>query len=107
MTKEELMLLVKAGFTAEEIRAMSPAAETKPEPEAEPAELAETPEQPEAEPAEPAEPEWKGAFEGLKQSLDSLTKQLQSENRASARIEETVNTVDDIIAGWLNPGKGN
>jgi Tfp pilus assembly protein FimV len=106
MTKEEMLMLVKAGFTAEEIRAMSPSASAEPEPEPAPAE---TPEQPEAEPAEPAEtePEWKGAFEGLKQSLDSLTKQLQSENRASARIEETVNTVDDIIAGWLNPGKGN
>lgn len=106
MTKEEMLMLVKAGFTAEEIRAMSPSSSAEPEPETAPAE---TPEQPEAEPAEPAEtePEWKGAFEGLKQSLDSLTKQLQSENRASARIEETVNTVDNIIAGWLNPGKGN
>lgn len=102
MTKEEMLMLVKAGFTAEEIRAMSPA-ETEPE-----TAPAETPE-PEEAPAEPAEtePEWKGAFEGLKQSLDTLTKQLQSENRASARIEETVNTVDNIIAGWLNPGKGN
>lgn len=102
MTKEEMLMLVKAGFTAEEIRAMSPAAQATTEPEAEPA----TPAEP-AEPARPAEPEWKGAFEGLKQSLDTLTRQLQSENRASARIEETVNTVDNIIAGWLNPGKGN
>ena len=105
MTKEEVMLLVKAGFSAEEIKAMSPTVEAVPQPEAVPAE---TPE-PEAEPAEPAEtePEWKGAFEGLKQSLDSLTKQLQADNRATARIEETVNTVDSIIAGWINPGKGN
>lgn len=110
MTKEELLMLVKAGYTKEEIKALT---EEPAEPQKEPAE--EPAEEPQKEPAEepkPTEPqtelaELKKQFADMSAELGNIVKGLQKANIANARQNEpSTTTVDDILKEMLNPSIG-
>ena len=89
MTKEELLMLVKAGYTKEEIKALT---EEPAEPQKEPAE--EPAEEPQKEPVEepkPTEPqtelaELKKQFADMSAELGNIIKGLQKANIANHKI---------------------
>lgn len=105
MTKEELLMLVKAGYTKEEIKALT---EEPAEPQKEPTEPAEEP----AEEPKPTEPqtelaELKKQFADMSAELGNIVKGLQKANLANARQNEPAKTtVDDILKEMLNPSTG-
>lgn len=115
MKSNEILELVRAGFTKEEIMAMDvsgkhTASEEKKEPEASAAS---------EEKKEPAEPEESAADNALAQAnkkfsdavknfeaqMDALTKKFQDNNilLSSMKSEETSKTGEDIIAELINP----
>lgn len=105
MTHEELLMLVKAGYTKEEINAMTapaPAEEPKEEPAPAPAE------EPKETPAEVSEfAEMRRQFAEMNKEISNIVKGLQKMNVANARQgEPTNNTVDDILKNMLNPSGG-
>ena len=93
MTHEELLMLVKAGYTKEEINAM-----TAPAPAEEPKET----------PAEVSEfAEMRRQFAEMNKEISNIVKGLQKMNVANARQGEPANnTVDDILQEMLNPSRG-
>ena len=98
MTKEELLMLVKAGYTKEEIKALT---EEPAEPQKEPAE--------EPKPTEPQTElaELKKQFAVMSAELGNIVKGLQKANIANARQNEpSTTTVDDILKEMLNPSIG-
>lgn len=107
MTKEELLLMIKAGYSKAEIEALTaeePAEEQKPEaPEDAPAEVT-PPETPT--PAGELD-ELKKQFADMSKELSNIVKGLQAANLANARQgEPSKNTVDDILKDMLNPSRG-
>lgn len=109
MTKEELLMLVKAGYTKEEIKALT---EEPAKPQKEPTEPAEEPQKEPAEEPKPTEPqtelaELKKQFADMSAELGNIVKGLQKANLANARQNEPAKTtVDDILKEMLNPSTG-
>lgn len=109
MKFDDVMMLIKAGYTKEEIQAMehpepTPAPEPAPEPTPEPAP------EPAAEPApEPKEP---AAMDQMMQTLQSMIQQnqqllqsMQAANIQAARMPaDTKETPEDLIAKIIAPG---
>lgn len=110
MTKEELLMLVKAGYTKEEIKALTEEQKPvnteeeqkplKPEEEQKPAEEKTTGTQTEL-------AELKKQFADMSAELGNIVKGLQKANIANARQNEpSTTTVDDILKEMLNPSIG-
>ena len=111
MNYEDIILLVKAGYTRDQIAAMqapvptpAPAPEPAPEPTPAPAEPAPTPE-PTPAPAEPAPPKPQG-IEDLSQMLAAefakLNDAIVKANLQQAQ-QPPQESVDDILASIINP----
>ena len=104
MNSKDLMKLVDAGFTKEEILQIASASVYAPAPE---------PEAPAPEPAAPApEPvdnstELLNVMQGLTSQMNTLTRALQASNilRAEQAGTGKPDTVDDILATIINPIK--
>ena len=104
MNSKDLMKLVDAGFTKEEILQIASASVYAPAPE---------PEAPAPEPAAPApEPadnstELLNVMQGLTSQMNTLTRALQASNilRAEQAGTGKTDTVDDILATIINPIK--
>ena len=104
MNSKDLMKLVDAGFTKEEILQIASASVYAPTPE---------PEAPAPEPAAPApEPvdnntELLNVMQGLTSQMNTLTRALQASNilRAEQAGTGKPDTVDDILATIINPIK--
>ena len=110
MNQEDILALVRAGFTRSEILAMqAPAAEpapAEPQPDPEPAPAA-----PQPEPA-PAAPQPAPAAQPSNQdvlaAINSLTAAIQNINRNSAQQPgQNRITVDDVMAGFIRPPRSN
>lgn len=104
MLHEDVIALIKAGFTADEIRAMEAA--PAPEPDPEPAAVPEP--APAPEPEKPAEPdrfaEYMRSIEALRQEVENL----RSTFSAAAVRQDNINqpaqeTVSDVLASIINP----
>ena len=108
MNFEQIKELHGMGFTAEQIMSLSgqQAQDTEPMPE--------EAEQEQTEPAEPAEPEQPNQFSELEarlneqqKTIESLTKQLQAQNRKSARMDtppdDLTAQTDKIMAELIRP----
>ena len=111
MNFEQIKELHGMGFTAEQIMSLSVQPGQDPEPVPEESEQEQT--EP-AEPAEPAEPEQPNQFTELEarlneqqKTIESLTKQLQAQNRKSARIDtppdDLTAQTDKIMAELIRP----
>lgn len=99
MKANEILELVRAGWTKADILAMAAGEAASPVPAAEPAEPAAEPAAP-AEPAEPAEPEKAPAWAvNLEASIAAMTRTIQTYNRTHSgkSAVETVQTTDDIL----------
>lgn len=109
MKFDEVMMLIKAGYTKEEIQAMEhpePTPEPAPEPIAEPA----------PEPKEPAEPvptlengqpmdQILQMLQGMIQQNQQTLQAMQAANIQAARMpEDTKETPEDLIAKIIAPG---
>lgn len=112
MKINDLLELVRAGWTKDEIQAMEAGPAAAPVPEEQPAEPA-APDAAPAEPAEPAaepEPEVKPAWAvSLEKSVAAMIQTMQSMNRAASGrgSVETVQTTDDILREmFAEPKKG-
>jgi len=112
MNSKDLMKLVDAGFTKEEILQIASASVYAPAPE--PEAPAPEPEAPAPEPAAPApEPvdnstELLNVMQGLTSQMNTLTRALQASNILRAEQAGTggkPDTVDDILATIINPIK--
>lgn len=111
MKIDEILELVRAGWTKDEIQALEAGPAADQVPEAEPAEPAAGNDKP-AEPAEPAAPalEVKPAWAvSLEKSMAAMVQTMQSFNRASSGRGnvETVQTTEDILREmFAEPKKG-
>lgn len=86
MTREEILVLAKAGFTAAQIAALSsvqPAPQPAPQPTPQPA----------------PQPN----FDGYMDKMDELIRTVQASNVAASRNDVRVETTDDILAAIINP----
>ena len=109
MTTEELLDLVRAGYTKEEILNLDAAGDPAP---------ADDPQPDDPQPDDPhpgnsdLQPDVAGliaaAIEPLQQQIKTLTGMIQSQNRAKARTEpEPAQTVETIVADFFGkPAKG-
>lgn len=107
---EAIFKLVEAGFTKEEILAMTAPAEQTP---AEPAPAEQTPAEPEQTPAEPApapapaapaEPEQKTQFDILLGKIQELSNQVITSNINTQSMDGSQRKTDeDILAAVINP----
>lgn len=103
MKIEELLELVRAGYTKEEISALTapPAAEPEePEPESEP--------EPEEKPAPAAGPDpfkFENELKEIRASIADMVKNFQAANVQKARMDspKSNDSAEDILAEWLNP----
>lgn len=118
MDKQEVLTLINAGFTADEIREMladpdPKAQDPQPAPEPEAPEEPEAPQQPE--PARPAGvPDAAGSLlSGLKDTLESMQATLESIQKANMRASVGVKPKDpldvaaDVVAQIIMPPKRN
>ena len=104
---KDIISLLDAGYSREEIADLLEQPETAEEPAAEP----KTPEEPEqaAEPeTEPQKPAESAEILELKKEIQSLKAMIQKQNIKQARIEEPVHqdTASDILARLVNPNYG-
>ena len=104
MKVEELLKLVDAGFTKEEILALNQATEPRPEPRPEP-----LPEPEKAEPEPKKEPESDPVAEALA-SLNEQMKEMKEQIRKNNLLGAVLpagsvkqETADDVIARIINP----
>ena len=79
MTRDEILVLAKAGFTAEQIAALSSVHQPAPQPAPQP------------------------NFDGYMDKMDELIKTVQASNVAASRNDVRVETTDDILAAIINP----
>jgi len=119
MDKNEVLTLINAGFTADEIREMLADPEPQPAPDPQPAPEPEAPEEPEApkqpEPAQPAGvPDAANSLlSGLKDTLESMQATLESIQKANMRASVGVKPKDplevaaDVVAQVILPPKRN
>ena len=112
MTVNEIMRLLDAGYTKEEIAALTsdPEPEQKPEPEEkpEPEQKPEPEEKPEPEPKpEPAEDQTGTRLDALEKSIASLIKTIQVSNVNNKSIPtlpaDSTKIVDDAMASIIRP----
>ena len=97
MTINELMKLVDAGFTKQEILQLAGAAqEPKEDPKPEPKE------DPKPEPAPQPEPQQAYDMAALLAKMDEMTKAVQASNLAASR-QPAPETADDILAAIIRP----
>ena len=104
---EEILMLVKAGFTAEQIRGFSEKAEPeKAEPEkAEPEKAAPEKAEPEKAAPEKAEPEKQVLpdFAALAKTIADMTAALQASNLINNRVDTVKSqTAEQILSEFLN-----
>ena len=102
MNPEDILALVRAGFTRSEILAMqTPAAEPAPAaPQPEPAPAAPQP-APAAQPAQPSN-------QDVLAAINSLTAAIQNINRNSAQQPgQNRITGDDVMAGFIRPPRSD
>ena len=90
MTRDEILILAKAGFTAAQIAALS---SVQPTPQPAP--------QPTPQPAPQPTPQ--PNFDGYMDKMDELIKTVQASNVAASRNDVRVETTDDILAAIINP----
>ena len=110
MTVNEIMRLLDAGYTKEEIAALTsdpePAPEVKPEPEPAPEVKPEPEPAPEVKP-EPAEDQTGARLDALEKSIASLIKTIQVSNVNDKHIQtlpnDTTKIVDDAMASIIRP----
>lgn len=100
MKIEDLLTLCKAGFSAEQIAAIT-SGEPKQEPKQEP--LKKKPE-PELEPEPPKNPPDSSAE--LLKAISALTAKIETMNIQNAHIQEQEQSVDDILASVIRPNGG-
>ena len=121
MNQEDILALVRAGFTRSEILAMqTPAAEpapAEPQPDPEPAPAAPQPDpepapaapQPEPAPAAPQPaPAAQPSNQDVLAAINSLTAAIQNINRNSAQQPgQNRITGDDVMAGFIRPPRSD
>lgn len=105
MEINEVLELVKAGYTAEEIKAMNANAETEPKAEVEPKEVevigAKT------EPTENKVPDFEAQIKAMTETINNLNttvKALQENNQKTATIPANDNvpkSADEVIKGFI------
>lgn len=106
MKPDDILKLINAGYTKEEIQAMEP---TEPQPQ-------EEPEQPQDEPAQPAEPvpeesaldEVRAELKTTQEQLASLVRQMQQNNLATASVNilpqnDLDKRTDEAMAELIRP----
>ena len=110
MTVNEIMRLLDAGYTKEEIAALTsdpePAPEVKPDPEPAPEVKPEPEPAPEVKP-EPAEDQTGARLDALEKSIASLIKTIQVSNVNNKNIQtlptDSTKIVDDAMASIIRP----
>lgn len=113
MNANDILELVRAGFTHAEILAMTTQKEPTPDPAPDPAPDPTPAPDPEPTPApEPgtgkSEPDVMAAIAALTSQVETLTKAQQAANRAQSgsQVGRLMNeTTEDILAGLINPKK--
>lgn len=113
MKPDDILKLINAGYTKEEIQAMEP---NEPQPQEEPKQPLEEPKQPQEEPKQPAEqvPENKALDEvraelkTTQEQLASLVKQMQQNNLATASVNilqqnDLDKRTDEAMAELIRP----
>lgn len=110
MTVDQIMKLLDAGYTKEEIAAMTSDPEPKPAPEEkpEPEQKQEPEEKPEPEPKpEPAEDQTGARLDALEKSIASLIKTIQVSNVNNKHVQtlpsDSTKIVDDAMASIIRP----
>ena len=112
MNQEDILALVRAGFSRSEILSMSQPAEpapAAPQPDPEPAPAAPQPEPTPAAPqpapaAQPAQP----SNQDVLAAINSLTAAIQNINRNSAQQPgQSRITGDDVMAGFIRPPRSD
>lgn len=108
MTVDQIMKLLDAGYTKEEIAAMTSDPEPKPAPEEKPEQKPEPEEKPEPEPKpEPAEDQTGARLDALEKSIASLIKTIQVSNVNDKHIQtlpnDSTKIVDDAMASIIRP----
>ena len=102
MKFDDVMLLIKAGYTKEEIQAMETPAQA-PEPEPAPEPIAEPEPEPAAEPA-PMD-QMMQTLQNMIQQNQQMLQAIQAANIQAARMPaETKETPEDLIAKIIAPG---
>ena len=110
MTVNEIMRLLDAGYTKEEIAALTsdpePAPEVKPEVKTDPEPEEKTDPEPEVKP-EPAEDQTGARLDALEKSIASLIKTIQVSNVNNKNIPtlptDSTKIVDDALASIIRP----
>lgn len=105
MTNEDVLQLVRQGFTADEIRALGWSSQAPETPEA--PEAPEAPETPETPEAPKVSPEIEDTIKGLSETVASLTetvKAMQVSNQKNAKKSKNDNapkSADEVIKGFI------
>lgn len=104
---KDIISLLDAGYSREEIADLLEQPEETAEPAAEP-DATEEPEQAEAPAAEPQKPAETDEIMELKKEIQSLKAMIQKQNIRQARIEEPARqeSASDILARLVNPNYG-
>ena len=104
---KDIISLLDAGYSREEIADLLEQPEETAEPAAEP-DAPEEPEQAEAPAAEPQKPAESAEIQELKKEIQSLKAMIQKQNIKQARIEEPARqeSASDILARLVNPNYG-
>ena len=101
MKPNEILELVRAGFTKEEILGL----ETTPDPEPLPDDSPDPSQDPEEDPTpEPSNPvDVNVALAALTKQVENLTKAQQAANRSRSNLQTVKQSADEILAGLINP----
>ena len=105
MTLEDRLLLIKAGYTKDEIEGMVGA--PAPEPSVDPVPVESAPEQPTEPVPSPQEEKPGSSFDDVMLEIKKLKDAIAKQN-IQDRVQDlpTSETADDILASILNPKKG-
>lgn len=107
MEINEVLELVKAGYTAEEIKAMNANTETEPKPEVEPKEVEVIGAKSVTEPTENKVPDFEAQIKAMTETINNLNttvKALQENNQKTATIPANDNapkSADEVIKGFI------
>ena len=106
MNAQDVLELVRAGYTKEEINTLlgdsepTPATEPTPTPATEP-----TPAAINTTTGNVTSDEMNKLITGLKNEIELLRKATQSANRSGSNVRTLIENTDDILAGLINPKK--
>ena len=104
MNFEQVLKLIEAGFTAEEIREMVTGNNSDPETKKDEGKPESEPGKPESEPGKPAgDPDLTRVLKGLQQSINNLDARIRASNMHDEIDDPGVETVDDYLAEIINP----